>query len=75
MQADSLPSEPPGKGSEGLYFVQGAGCDQLLDNSWIGWHPGEVSSIINFLVSTSLASMFSWSEFLSGRNLLPVKTT
>ena len=61
MQADSLPSEPLGKGSEGLYSVQGAGCDQLMDNSWIGWHQGEVSSIIDFLVSTSLASMVSWS--------------
>ena len=36
LQADSLPSEPLGKGSEGLYSVQGAGCNQLMDNSWIG---------------------------------------
>ena len=38
--------------------VQGGGCDQLMDNSWIGWHQGAVSSIINFLVSTSLESVF-----------------
>ena len=61
LQADSLPSEPLGKGSEGLYSVQGAGCNQLMDNSWIGWYQGEVSSIIDFLVSTNLASMISWS--------------
>ena len=33
-------------------------CDQLMHNSWIGWHQGEVSSIISLLVSTSLGSMF-----------------
>ena len=38
--------------------VQGGGCDQLMDNSWIGCHQGEVSSIINFLVSNSFVSMF-----------------
>ena len=36
-----------GKGSEEFYSVQGAGHDQLVDSSWIGWHQGEVSSIIN----------------------------
>ena len=48
----------PGDASEEFYSVQGAGCDQLRDNSGIGWHQGEVSSIINLLVSTSLEFMF-----------------
>ena len=34
------------------------GCGQLVHSSRIGWHQGEVSSIINLLVSTSLGSMF-----------------
>ena len=34
------------------------GCDQLMHNSQIGWHQGEISSIINLLISTSLESMF-----------------
>ena len=29
-------------------------CDQLVLNSWLGWHQGEISSIVNLLVSTSL---------------------
>ena len=41
--------------------VQGAGSDQLMDSSWIGWHQGEVSGIVSLLVSTSLGSMFLWS--------------
>ena len=43
------------------YSVQGAGCNQLMDNSRIGWHQGEVSSIVNLLVPTSLGSMWLWS--------------
>jgi len=39
-----------------------------MDNSGIGWHQGEVSSIINLLVSTSLESML----YLEG-DLLSVK--
>lgn len=35
--------------------------DQLVLSSHIGWHQGEVLSIINLLVSTSLGSMFLWS--------------
>ena len=35
--------------------------DQLWHSSWIGWHQGEVSSIINLLVSTSLGFLFFWS--------------
>ena len=50
-----------GAGSEEYHSVQGAGHDQLVDHSWIGWHLGEVSSIINFLVSASLGSTFLWS--------------
>ena len=42
----------------GIYEFQGAGDDQLMYSSWIGWHQGEVSHIINLLVSTSLGSMF-----------------
>ena len=51
----------PGGGGEEFYSVQGAGCDQFMDNSWMGCHQGEVLSIINFLVSTSLEFMFLWS--------------
>ena len=32
-----------------------------MDNSWIGWHQGEISSNINLLVSTSVGFMFLWS--------------
>ena len=32
----------PGMGSEDFYSLQRAGYDQLLDNSWIGWHQGEI---------------------------------
>ena len=46
------------------FSVQGAGRDQLVESSWIGWHQGEVSSIINLLVSTSLGSMILWSAVL-----------
>jgi len=36
-------------------------CDQLIHNSWIGWHQGEVLSIISPWVSTTLGSVFLWS--------------
>ena len=55
------------------YSVQGAGHDQLVDSSWIGWHQGEVSSIIHLLVSTSLDSVFCSQQFSSGGSLLPIK--
>ena len=48
----------PGGDGEKFFSVQGTGHDQLVDNSWVGWHQGEVSSIIDFLVSTSLESVF-----------------
>ena len=48
----------PGGHGEKFFSVQGTGHDQLVDNSWVGWHQGEVSSIIDFLVSTSLESVF-----------------
>ena len=51
----------PGVGSEKFFSVQGRGHDQLVDNSWIGWHQGEAWSVINLLVSTNLGSMFLWS--------------
>ena len=38
--------------------MQGVGHDELVDNSLIGWNQGEVSSIINILVSISLGSVF-----------------
>lgn len=44
--------------SKEFYTVQGAGCHELMADSWIGWHQGEVSSIISLLVSTSLGSVF-----------------
>ena len=43
----------PGGVHEEFYGVQVMGHDQLMDSSWIGWYQGEVSSIINLLVSTS----------------------
>ena len=49
--------------------------DQLMHSSLLGWHQGEVSSIINLLVSTSLGSMFLCQQFSSGGGLLPIKTT
>ena len=39
---------------------------------WIGWPQGEVSSIINLLVSTSLCACDQ--QFSSGGHLLPLKT-
>ena len=66
----------PGVGSKEFYGVQGAGCDQLVDSSWIGWHQGEASGIISFLVSTSLGSMVLWLGVLEvGRSWLPIKST
>ena len=43
------------------WWLQGRGCrgeDQLVHSSRIGWHQDDVSSIINLLVSISLASLF-----------------
>jgi len=58
-----------------FYNVQKAGCNQLMDISWIGWHQGEVLSMINLLLSTSLGCMFLWSAvFIWTGSLLPVKT-
>ena len=48
----------PGGGSEEFYSIQGTRCDLLMDNSRIGWHQGEVASIISFLISASLGSTF-----------------
>ena len=56
----------PGAGSEQFCSVQRVGHDQLLDSSQIGWHQGEVSSIINLLASNSLGSMFLWSAVFIG---------
>ena len=64
--------EPPGGDSEDFNCVQGAGHEQLVDDSQIGWQQGEVSSII--LVSRSLGSVLVCS-FQLGGGLLPVKIT
>ena len=53
----------PGEGSKEFYSVQGAGHDQLVDSSWTGWHQGDISSIINLLVSASLGSVLAVSSF------------
>ena len=45
----------PGEGSKEFYSVQGARHDQLVGSSW---HQGDISSIINLLVSASLGSVF-----------------
>ena len=50
-------------------------CDQLMHNSWIGWHQHKVSSVINLLVLTSLGSCSRPQQFSSGGGLLPIKTT
>ena len=47
--------------------------NQLVYNSLIGWHHGEVSSIINPLVSTSQGSIFLGSTVFFLWGLLPVK--
>ena len=50
--------------------------DQLVLNSCTGWHQGEVSAIINLLVSTSLVStclqsaVFLWRGSASCKNNL-----
>ena len=63
-----------GGASEEFYSVQGAGCDQLMDNSWTGLPQGEVSSITN-----QPYGLYSCGQqFSSGRGcrvLLPIKTT
>ena len=53
----------PGGGGEEFYSVQGAGCDQFMDNSWMGCHQGEVLSIINPMVSTVPRSTHLQSAF------------
>ena len=55
----------PGVGSEEFYSIQGAGCDQLTDNSKIGWHQSEVSNIMDFLILICPVSTFLWSAVLS----------
>lgn len=52
--------------SEELYSVHGAGCDPPVDSSGIGWPPGEVSNIVNLLVSISLDQCSCGQWFLSG---------
>ena len=50
--------------------------DQLMHDSRIGWHQGEVSSIISLLVSTSLgfvflqSAVFIWQGSASCKNNL-----
>ena len=65
----------PGVGSEEFCSIQGAGRDQPVDISQIGWHRGEASSIISLLVATSLGSVFFWSAVPSGGGRLPAKAT
>ena len=65
----------PGGCNEELYSVHRADHDKLMVNSWIGWHYGEGSSIINLLVSTSLefivlsSAVFIWMESAYKNNL------
>ena len=56
-----------GRGLRGTY--------QLMDNSQIGWHRGEISNFINLRFSSSLGSMFLLSVVFSWRGLLPIKRT
>ena len=46
---------------------------QLMHNFQKGWHQYDASSIINFLVSTSLESLCLCWQFSSGVGLLPIK--
>ena len=58
------PNYPMAFGEGALMAVWGRGCrvyDQLMHSSWIGWHQGEVSSIINLLVSIRIGPMCLWS--------------
>ena len=50
-------------------------CDKLVHDSRIGWHQGEVSGIINLLVSTGQGLCSCSQQFPSGRGQLPIKTT
>ena len=70
----SGPCDPPWRGRGEFYSVQGARCDQLVDSSWIGWYQDEVSSIISFLISTSLRFMFLWSSVFIWRDSASYKT-
>ena len=49
--------------------------NQLLQNSGVGCPQGEVSSIINLLISISRLSMSLHQQFSPSGSLLPVKTT
>ena len=63
----------PGGVREEFYSVQGVRSDQLRHSSRVGWHQGEVSNIINFLVSTSLGSVFFWSAVFIWRGSASIK--
>ena len=58
--------DPSGGSGEEFSSVQRAECDQPMDNYWIGWNQGEVSNIINFLVSACLGSRFFFSLQVEG---------
>lgn len=47
--------------------------DQLVHSSWIGWHQGEISSIINLGFNQSGVYMLVVSSFHLEGGLLPVK--
>ena len=76
-QRNPIPSslcDPPWRREWGVFSVQGAGCDQLVDNSWIGWHQGEISNIVNLLVSTSVGSIILWSAVFIGKGSASCKS-
>ena len=63
LKRSKLPDGFQGRGFKGSQ-CEGGGCrvrDELVHNYQIGRHQGEVSSIINLLVSPSLGSMCLWS--------------
>ena len=62
LKRPKLPDGFQGRGFKGSGRGGFRVHDQLVHNSQIGWHQGEVSSIINPLVSTSLGSTLLWSE-------------
>ena len=75
LKRPELPYCFQGRGFKGSVREWASECYRLMHNSQIGWHQGEVSSIIDLLVSTSLGSMCCGQQFSSGEGLLPVKTT
>ena len=76
LKRPEIPDGFQGRGFKGSVREGGCRvCDQLVHNPRIRWHQGEVSSIVNLLVSTGLGSVCLQSAVSIWWGLLPVKTT